>query len=98
MYDYLCIQSAADQRDDINSYVAMGASLSGLANRISYNYNLKGPSVSLDTACSSSLVALHLACQSLWNGEATLAIAGGVNLMLRPGNLHHVVQGGIFKP
>ncbi len=84
MYDYLCMQSASDQRDEINPYVAMGTAVSPLANRISYDFNLKGPSVSLDTACSSSLVALHLACRSLWGGEADMAIAGGVNLMLRP--------------
>ena len=84
LYDYLCMQTASEQRDEINPYVAMGSAVSPLANRISYDFNLKGPSVSLDTACSSSLVAVHLACRSLWGGEADMAIAGGVNVMLRP--------------
>lgn len=84
MYDYLCMQVASDAREQINPYVAMGTGLTSLANRISYVFDLKGPSVSLDTACSSSLVALHLACRSLWNGEADMAVAGGVNLILRP--------------
>lgn len=84
MYDYLAIQAATEQRDEINPYVAMGTAVSSLANRISYDFNLKGPSISLDTACSSSLVAVHLACRSLWGGEADMAIAGGVNVMLRP--------------
>jgi acyl transferase domain-containing protein len=84
MYDYLAIQTASEQRDEINPYVAMGTAISALANRISYDFNLKGPSVSLDTACSSSLVAVHLACRSLWGGEAEMAIAAGVNVMLRP--------------
>jgi acyl transferase domain-containing protein/NADPH:quinone reductase-like Zn-dependent oxidoreductase/surfactin synthase thioesterase subunit len=84
MYDYLCQQTGSEAGENINPYVAMGTGLTSLANRISYVFNLKGPSVSLDTACSSSLVALHLACRSIWNGEAEMGIAGGVNLILRP--------------
>ena len=98
MYDYLCIQTAGEQRDEINPYVAMGTSMTSLANRISYDFNLKGPSVSLDTACSSSLVAVHLACRSLWGGEADLAIAAGVNLMLRPETSIVLSKGGFLNP
>lgn len=98
MYDYLCIQTASEQRDEINSYVAMGTGITSLANRISYDFNLKGASVSLDTACSSSLVAVHLACRSLWNGEAEMAIAGGVNLMLRPESSIMLSKAGFLNP
>jgi acyl transferase domain-containing protein len=98
MYDYLCMQFATEQRDEVNPYVAMGCSISSLSNRISYDFNLKGPSVSLDTACSSSLVAVHLACRSLWSGEADMAIAGGVNVMLRPKSSIILSKGGFLNP
>lgn len=55
-----------------------------IANRVSFFLNLRGPSVVFDTLCSSSLVALHMACQSLRAGECTMALAGGVNLLLSP--------------
>ncbi|KAJ5245106.1 hypothetical protein N7489_005202 [Penicillium chrysogenum] len=59
-----------------------GQSRAMTANRLSYFFDLKGPSVTVDTACSGSLVALHLACQSLQTGDASTAIAAGVNLVL----------------
>ncbi len=70
--------------DQIEAYTNTGAALSIAANRISYVFDLRGPSLIVDTACSSSLVAIHLACQSLRAGESTLALAGGVNLILGP--------------
>ncbi len=66
------------------TYTFSGTSKTSLANRISWLFDLKGPSFSLDTACSSSLVALHLACQSLRTGESDIAIVGGVNLLWNP--------------
>jgi acyl transferase domain-containing protein/thioesterase domain-containing protein/acyl carrier protein len=51
-----------------------------LSTRVSYQLNLRGPSISVQTACSTSLVATHLACQSLLNGECDLALAGGVTI------------------
>jgi acyl transferase domain-containing protein/pimeloyl-ACP methyl ester carboxylesterase/acyl carrier protein len=68
----------------VGTYTATGLASTMVANRVSYLLNLQGPSLTVDTACSSSLVAVHLACQSLWTGESTLALAGGVNLILTP--------------
>jgi acyl transferase domain-containing protein/acyl-CoA synthetase (AMP-forming)/AMP-acid ligase II/acyl carrier protein len=68
----------------IDAYAATGGAMSIAANRLSYFFDFRGPSLAIDTACSSSLVAVHLACQSLWRGESTLALAGGANLILSP--------------
>jgi acyl transferase domain-containing protein len=68
----------------INSYTSTGWLPCILSNRISYVFDFRGPSLSLDTACSSSLMAVHLACQSLQRRESTLALAGGISLMLSP--------------
>ncbi|HEY2024017.1 SDR family NAD(P)-dependent oxidoreductase [Paraburkholderia sp.] len=73
--------------DDLNwidPYSATGNALSIASNRVSYLFDLRGPSMSVDTACSSSIVALHQAVQALQSGEADMALAGGVNLLLHP--------------
>ena len=61
-----------------------GTALSIVANRISNQFDLSGPSMGLDTACSSSLVALDAACRHLQTGTCNLAIVGGVNILLDP--------------
>jgi polyketide synthase 13 len=70
--------------DRIEAFTAPGAALSIAANRISYQWDLHGPSLAIDTACSSSLVAVHHAVRSLSAGECDTALAGGVNLLLSP--------------
>ena len=80
--------------ETLETYAATGLARSILSNRISYFFNLKGPSMTIDTACSSSLVGLHLAVQGLRNGDASKAIVAGTTLLLDPGmyiaesNLH----------
>src|SRR5713101_994376 len=67
-----------------DSYFMTGGTLSILANRISYVFDLHGPSLAVDTACSSSLVALHEACEAIRGERIASAIVGGVNLLLAP--------------
>lgn len=81
-YDYSSLQF--DDPEMIDAYAGTGNAHSIAANRLSYVFDLRGPSMAVDTACSSSLVATHLAVQSLRNGETDLAVAGGVNLILTP--------------
>lgn len=80
----------------ITSHSGTGSALSIAANRISYFYNFRGPSMAIDTACSSSLTAVHLACQSLRNGESNLALAGGVNLILSPAHSIAFTKAGVL--
>jgi acyl transferase domain-containing protein/aryl carrier-like protein len=82
--DYQLLQYTESNRHLIDSHTATGTMMTLLANRISYAFDFRGPSVAVDTACSSSLVAVHLACQSIWDGESVVALAGGVNVMLKP--------------
>ncbi|WP_372664824.1 type I polyketide synthase [Amycolatopsis kentuckyensis] len=79
-YGHLTLSGAAP-----DLWTATGAAGSIAANRLSYVYDLRGPSMAVDTACSSSLVAVHHAIRALRDGEADLALAAGVNLMLVPG-------------
>ena len=84
--------------DRIDAYVGTGNALSIAANRISYVFDFRGPSIALDTACSSSLVAVHQACCSLRSGESTLALAGGVNLILSPAITINFSKAGAMAP
>ncbi|XP_067674804.1 mycocerosic acid synthase-like [Haliotis asinina] len=69
---------------EIDHYSVAGLAGSVLANRVSYVYNLSGPSMVVDTACSSSLVAIHQASLALRAGDCEMALCGGVNLLLHP--------------
>ncbi|PVH97742.1 hypothetical protein DM02DRAFT_684379 [Periconia macrospinosa] len=80
--DYKAI--LAKDINDVPRYHTIGIGTSIISNRISYQLDLRGPSVTLDTGCSGSLVAVHQACQSLKLGECRMALAGGVNLVLNP--------------
>jgi acyl transferase domain-containing protein len=81
-FDYQLI--AMRGLDSLPQYHATGGSMAILANRISYFYDWKGPSLACDTACSSSLVALNQAVLSLRNGDIKMAVTAGANLILGP--------------
>ncbi len=65
--------------------------------RVSYKFNLKGPSVCVQTACSSSLVAVHLACQGLLSGDCDIALAGGASINIPVKSGYFYQEGGIYS-
>jgi acyl transferase domain-containing protein len=75
-------------------YAATGNAMTMFANRVSYFFNWRGPSITVDTACSSSLTALHFAVQSLRHGECSTALVGGSFLQLSPMLLSHMAAIG----
>ncbi len=70
--------------DSANAYLMLGATLSIAANRLSYQFDLRGPSMAVDTACSSAMVALDEALNALWAGRCDMALVGGISLLLTP--------------
>ena len=81
-----------------DAYFATGNTLSIISNRISYIFDLHGPSLTIDTACSSSLVALHEACEALARGEIESAIVGGVNILASPFGFVSFSQATMLSP
>lgn len=83
--DYSKVPSQfADYYHHIDAHIGTGNALSIAANRISYIFDLHGPSAAVDTACSSASLAVHFAVESLRRRECTAAIAGGVNAIITP--------------
>jgi amino acid adenylation domain-containing protein len=83
-HDYGDLHLRPERRDELDAHVNIGNALCAAPNRLSYLLDLRGPSMAIETACSSSLTAVHLACRSLATDDVTLAIAGGVNLLIAP--------------
>ena len=86
------------QLGEPDAYWATGNGHSFAAGRIAYAMGFTGPAIAVDTACSSGLVAVHLACQALRCGECTVAVAGGVNLILSPRSTRLVRETRALSP
>lgn len=96
--DYQNIQGGATDRSGISAHSPTGSAHSIAANRISYCFNLKGPSMSMDTACSSALTAVHIACEQILAGRCKMALAGGVTVMITPDGFIGFSQAGMLSP
>lgn len=82
--DNMILRTGFMSRWSVDAHSSMASTFTMISNRVSYVFDLRGPSMTIDTACSSSLVALHEAYQAMARGEIELALVGGVNAMLLP--------------
>ena len=96
--DYQVIQGSPWDSYGISPHSPTGTAHSIAANRISYCFNLRGPSVAMDTACSSALTAVHMACEHIWAGRGDAALAGGVTVMITPGGFIGFSQAAMLSP
>ena len=81
-----------------SAYLATGMGHAAAIGRVSFALGLQGPAIAVDTACSSSLVAIHQAAAALRQGEADLALAGGVNVMLSAALTRLAMTAGMLSP
>ncbi|MBD2385955.1 type I polyketide synthase [Cylindrospermum sp. FACHB-282] len=91
-------QTQVRSKEQVTASLGLGNSLSIVANRISYQFNFKGPSLVIDTACSSSFVALNTAVRSIIQGDCETAIVGGVYVILAPESYIFFSKGGFMSP
>ncbi|XP_064019023.1 uncharacterized protein LOC135185832 [Pogoniulus pusillus] len=94
--DYEIVTSRAVS--EINHYDGTGAAMSIAANRVSFTFNLTGPSLVIDTACSSFLFALHYALRAIKSGDCEAAICGGVNCIIDPRTFVSLSKAKMISP
>lgn len=90
--------SARESSQHASGYVLSGHLDLMLANRVSYEYDFKGPSLVIKTGCSASLIALHEACRALQNGDADSAVVAGTSLITTPAMTAELTAEGILSP
>lgn len=98
MQDFLTNTMQRENYGRLSSLHATGSSIGMLASRLSYFYDVHGPSMAVDTACSSSLTALYLAVESIRSGKCSVALCGGVTILTEPGNFITLSKGGFLSP
>ncbi|KFP09893.1 Fatty acid synthase [Egretta garzetta] len=91
-------EALSQDPEEVSGYVLTGCQHAMLANRISFFYDLKGPSITVDTACSSSLVALENAYKAIRHGQCSAALVGGVNILLKPTTSVQFLKLGMLSP
>ncbi len=96
--EYQGIQTTPWDHSGIGPHSPTGCAHSIAANRISYCFNLRGPSVAMDTACSSALTAVHAACEHIRAGRGDTALAGGVTVMITAGGFIGFSQAAMLSP
>src|SRR6202795_2537537 len=96
--EYQGIQTTPWEHFGIGPHSPTGCAHSIAANRISYCFNLRGPSVAMDTACSSALTAVHAACEHIRTGRGDGGGAGGVTVIITPGGFIGFSQASMLSP
>jgi acyl transferase domain-containing protein/NADPH:quinone reductase-like Zn-dependent oxidoreductase/short-subunit dehydrogenase len=94
--DWESHEYADRKHTDVYSMAGSGRCL--LSGRVSFAFDLRGPSLTVDTGCSASALAIHLGCQGLWLGDTELAVCAGVNAVLDPKQGISLSQGGMVAP
>ncbi|KAI1808923.1 hypothetical protein F4811DRAFT_566518 [Daldinia bambusicola] len=94
--DWLQTQSREEQHP--TGYVLTGHLDPMLANRVAFEYDLRGPAFVIKTACSSSMIALHNAVRAVQNRDCNAAIVSGSNLNMGPTTTASMTQEGIMSP
>ncbi|GLB23232.1 type I Iterative Polyketide synthase (PKS) [Aspergillus tubingensis] len=94
--DWLDLMSKDTQA--IDRFRVVSAADFALSNRVSYEYDLRGPSITFRTGCSAALVGLHDACQALYTGDCTSALVAGTNLIITPTTTNAVSETMALSP
>ncbi|KAK6950125.1 hypothetical protein Daesc_008451 [Daldinia eschscholtzii] len=92
------LQMSAKEIQHLGGYILTGHGDLMLANRLSFEYDLKGPSMVVKTGCSASFVALHEACRALQHGDCTGAIVAGANMIMGPTTTAAMTEEGLLSP